>query len=92
VSAPNSATETKAKAEAVRKTFKYRLHPTPAQMQALEMVLARCRTLYNVALEQCKIWWQRGQGIGATYYQQKGELPELKASCPEYAEINAQVL
>ena len=27
-----------------------------------------------------------------TYYQQKAELPDLKAACPEYAEINAQVL
>ena len=78
--------------DTVRKTFKYQLTPTPAQAQALEMVLSRCRTLYNVALEQHKTWWQRGQGIGATYYQQKAELPDLKAACPEYAEVNAQVL
>ncbi len=76
----------------VRKTYKYRLNPTPAQAQALEVVLARCRRLYNVALEQRKIWWGRGQGVGATYYQQKEELPDLKAACPEYAEVNAQVL
>ena len=74
--------------DTVRKTFKYQLTPTPAQAQALEMVLSRCRTLYNVALEQHKTWWQRGQGIGATYYQQKAELPDLKAACPEYAEVN----
>ena len=78
--------------DTVRKTFKYQLTPTPAQAQALEMVLSRCRTLYNVALEQRKTWWQRGQGVGATYYQQKAELPDLKAACPEYAEVNAQVL
>jgi putative transposase len=45
----------------VRKTYKYRLDPTPAQAQALEAVLMRCRTLYYVALEQRKTWWQRGQ-------------------------------
>jgi hypothetical protein len=45
----------------VRKTFKYTLNPTPAQEQALELVLWRCRTLYNVALEQRKTWWKRGQ-------------------------------
>ena len=29
----------------------------------------------------------------ATYYQQKaGELPDLRAAYPEYAEVNAQVL
>src|SRR5260221_8541851 len=56
------------------------------------MVLSRCRTLYNVALEQRKTWWERGQGIGATYFRQKAELPDLKAACPEYAQVNAQVL
>jgi putative transposase len=76
----------------VHKTYKYQLTPTPAQALALEQVLARCRMLYNVALEQRKTWWQRGQGVGATYFQQKAELPELKAACPEYAEVNAQVL
>src|SRR5258708_31503117 len=76
----------------VRKTFKYKLMPTPAQARALETVLYRCRTLYNVALEQRKTWWQRGQGISATYYQQQAELPDLKAAFPEYGEVNAQVL
>lgn len=78
--------------QSVRKTYKYRLNPTPAQMQALEVVLWHCRRLYNVALEQRKAWWERGQGKSATYYQQKAELPDLKAVCPEYAEVNAQVL
>ncbi len=69
--------------ERVRKTFKYKLMPTPEQAWALESVLHRCRMLYNVALEQRKTWWQRGQGIGASYYQQRAELPDLKAACPE---------
>jgi len=67
----------------VRITYRYRLVPTPQQEQTLETVQWRCRTLYNVALEQRKTWWQRGQGIGATYSQQKAELPALKAACPE---------
>src|SRR5258708_11516207 len=75
----------------VRKTYQYRLMPTPAQAQALEVVLSRCRTLYNVALEQRKTWCGRGQGKSATYYQQKAELPDLKAACPEYAEVHSQV-
>ncbi|HEX8033811.1 MAG TPA: transposase [Ktedonobacterales bacterium] len=77
---------------AVRKTFKYKLTPTPEQERALETVLWRCRTLYNVALEQRRTWWGRRQDKGATYYQQKAELPDLKTTCPEYAEVNAQVL
>ena len=76
----------------VRATYKYKLMPTPDQERALDAVLWRCRTLYNIALEQRKTWWGRGQGVSATYYQQKAELPDLKAACPEYAEVNAQVL
>jgi putative transposase len=76
----------------VRKTFKYKLKPTPDQGRALEAVVGHCHALYNTALEQRKTWWARGQGKSATYYQQKAELPDLKAACPDYAEINAQVL
>jgi putative transposase len=78
--------------ESSRKTYKYKIKPTPAQKQALEAVLWRCRLLYNAALEQRRTWWERGQGIGASYYQQKAELPDLKATFPKYAEVNAQVL
>jgi transposase len=78
--------------QSVHKTFKYKLTPAPAQEQALDSVLSRCRMLYNVALEQHTTWWGRGQGKSATYYQQQAELPDLKAACPEYAEVNAQVL
>jgi putative transposase len=75
-----------------RKTYQYKLLPTPKQEQALETVLPRCRTLYTVALEQRKMWWDRRQGKGATSYQQKAELPDLKAACPEYAAVHAHVL
>lgn len=81
-----------------RKTYQYRLDPTPEQERALDIVLRRCRTLYNTALEQRKTWWERGQcggkgqGKGATYYQQATELPDLKAACPEYGEVYSQVL
>lgn len=76
----------------VRKTFKEKLRPTPAQERALDEVLWRCRTLYNAALEQRKTWWGRGQGRSATYSQQKAELPDLKAAHPEYAEVHSQVV
>src|SRR5215469_15185592 len=76
----------------VRKTFKYQLNPTLEQARALGAVLWRCRTLYTVALEQRRTCWQRGQGIGATYYSQASELPDLKAACPEYGEVHSQVL
>jgi putative transposase len=76
----------------IRKTYKYRLILTSEHERALEVMLSGCRTLYNVALEQRKTWWQRGQGIGATYYQQAAELPDLKAACPEYSAVHSQVL
>jgi putative transposase len=75
-----------------RKTYQYKLMPTPKQEQTLETVLRRCRTLYNCAVEQRRTWWGRGQGIGATYSQQATELPDLKAACPEYGEGHSQVL
>jgi Helix-turn-helix domain len=35
----------------LRKTYKEKLRPTPAQERALEEVLGRCRALYNTALD-----------------------------------------
>ena len=67
----------------VRKTSQYKVMPTLQQEQALETVVLRCRTRYNCALEQRRTWWEHGQGIGATSYQQAMELPDLKAACPE---------
>ena len=65
--------------------------PTPQQEQTLERVVWRCRTLYNTALDERKTAWERC-GVSISYYQQKAELPELRAACPDYAEVNAQVL
>jgi len=62
-----------------RKAYKYRLEPTPAQAQVLETILWRCRTLYNVALEQRKTWWERGEGKSATYYRTEAGSPRLSS-------------
>jgi putative transposase len=75
----------------VRKTYKYRLYPTPEQEQRLDTLLWRCRTLYNVALEERKTAWDRC-GVSVGYYKQKAELPDLKRAYPEYAEAHAHVL
>jgi len=77
--------------QSVRKTYKYRLYPTPQQEQALDTVLWRCRALYNVALEERKTAWERC-GVSLNYYHQANELPDLKAACPEYGEVHSQVL
>ncbi len=50
----------------MRKAFKYKLYPTPAQQQKLARVLARCRTLYNTALDERKTAWER-RGVSSSY-------------------------
>src|SRR5262249_53152526 len=71
-----------------RKTYKEKLRPTPAQERALERVLWRCRTLYNAALEQRIIAWQRCH-VSVTRYQQEAELKDLRADFPEYAALHS---
>jgi putative transposase len=78
-------------AETLRKTYKEKLKPTPAQERALEAVLWRCRTLYNTALEQRITLW-RQRGVSLTRYQQEDELKDLRAEMPEYASIHSHIL
>jgi putative transposase len=47
--------------QSVRKTYKYKLNPTPEQAGTLDRVLWRCRTLYNAALDERKTAWERGR-------------------------------
>jgi putative transposase len=75
----------------VRKTYKYKLQPTPAHEQGLARVLGRCRSLYNVALEERQTAWHRCQ-VSVTYSQEKAELPKVKTECPEYTEVHSQVV
>ena len=77
--------------ERLRSTYKYKLKPTPEQVRGLEVVLWRCRALYNTALEQ-RIMVYRSAGVTLTCYKQQAELPDLKAAFPEYAAIHSQVL
>jgi putative transposase len=75
----------------VRKTFKEKLRPTPQQERELEVVLWRCRTLYNTALEQRVTAWQRCH-VSVSRFQQEAELKDLRAVFPEYAAIHSHVL
>ena len=75
----------------LRKTYKYKLKPTPDQERELERVLWQCRRLYNVALEQrITLWKQRG--VSVSQYAQEAELKDLRAEFPEYAAIHSHVL
>ena len=75
----------------VRKTYKYKLMPTPAQERALEMVLWRCRGLYNAALQERKAAWEKCR-VSVNFAMQSAQLPGIKEVRPEYRDINAQVL
>jgi putative transposase len=77
--------------ESVRKTFKEKLRPTPAQARALDEVLMCCRTLYNTALEQRITAYQRCH-VSVSRYQQEAELSAIRAELPEYAAIHSHVL
>src|SRR6476620_9473508 len=75
----------------VRKTFKYKLMPTPTQERELWRVLGLCRSLYNTALEQRITAWQRAR-ISLSRYQQEAELKDIRAAMPEYGAIHSHVL
>jgi putative transposase len=79
----------------VRKTYKYKLKPTPEQERELERelerVLWRCRTLYNMALEQRKTAYEQC-GVSLSRYGQEAELKDLRAALPEYTAIHSHVL
>src|SRR5215467_8662380 len=75
----------------VRKTYKEKLRPTPAQERALDTVLWRCRDLYNTALEHRITAYQRRR-VSVSRYEQEAELKEIRAAFPEYAAIHSHVL
>lgn len=74
------------------KAFKFRISPTKKQEQQLQWTLDRCRELYNAAIAERKEAY-RMAGKTISYYEQKRDLPEIKASLrPEYQDIHSQVL
>jgi len=75
----------------VRKTYKYQLKPTPDQERVMELVLRRCRELYNAGLEERKTAWEKG-GSSSTLASQSAQLPAIKEVRPEYGDIHSQVL
>ena len=74
-----------------RRSYKYRIYPTKAQIKTFENCLELSRQLYNMALDHRRHAWEE-YSIPVTYREQSAKLPKLKKDRPEYAEINAQVL
>ncbi len=77
--------------QSVHKSNKYKLKATPKQEQELGRVLGLCRWLYNTALEQRIIAWQRLR-VSVSRYQQEAELKDIRTDMPEYAAIHSHVL
>jgi putative transposase len=77
--------------QAIRKTYKYKLRPTPPQERELGRVLGLCHWLYNTALEQRITAWQRAR-VSVSRFQQEAELKDIRAAMPEYAAIHSHVL
>ena len=72
--------------------FKYRLYPNKEQERTLFWTLTRCRELYNAAMSERRDSYKY-TGKGVTYYQQKRDLPVIKAEIrQEYNDIHSQVL
>jgi putative transposase len=77
--------------QAVRKTYQYKLTPTPQQERELGRVLGLCRALYNTALEQRIIAWRRARD-SVSRFEQEAELKDIRANFPDYAAIHSHVL
>jgi putative transposase len=83
--------EAVASRENIRKTYKEKLRPTPAQERELERILLLCRRLYNAALEERITAWQRCR-VSVSRFQQEAELKTIRDTFPEYAAIHSHVL
>src|SRR2546430_1390340 len=75
----------------MRKTFKFRLRPTPAQETAMNATLEECRWLYNHLLEERKVAYET-TGTSPSLYDQHASLPALKRARTHLASVHSQVL
>jgi len=75
----------------MRKTFKYKVKINEKTEANCLDWLDKCRTLYNLCLEQRIIYWNQWKK-NISYYEQKRELPFFKKEFPEYKNISAQTL
>lgn len=74
-----------------KRSYKFRLYPTEAQIEVLNFTLRRCRELYNGSLTEWREAY-RMCGISIQYQDQQNQLPDIKEWRPEYKDIYSQVL
>ena len=75
----------------VRKTFQYKVRLSKSTEANCIDQLEKCRTLYNLALEQ-RIMIYNQSKKSLSYYDQQYQLPSLRKDFPEFKQINAQCL
>ena len=75
----------------LRKTFKFRLYPTPVQERVLCETLETCRGLYNSLLNERKHDYEV-YGKSPSKYDQQKHLPLWKESHPQLTSVISQVL
>ena len=75
----------------MKKAFKFRLYPTPAQSRKMEHALVLCCDLYNACLEQRRTAYRHSKQSVAAAMQMR-ELPNLKAELPELRGVYSQTL
>ncbi len=63
----------------MRKMMKYRLYPTTAQTEALDVQLGEACRLYNAALQERRDAYQRDQ-LSLSYYDQANQLKDIRAA------------
>ena len=73
------------------KALKYRLKTSKAVEQKLQATLEICRELYNAALQERRDAWPTA-GVSVTYVDQANQLPALKESRPDVAQVHSQAL
>jgi putative transposase len=73
-----------------RKAYRFRVYPTPEQVMQLSMTMGCCRLVYNLALEQRRLFSRKGRNLN--YYTGADDLPALKKEFPFFADAPSQCL
>ncbi len=75
----------------ILKTYKYRLYPTPSQIQKLEQTVETSRRWYNTCLEERKTAWEtEKRSVGK--YEQLAKVKEYRKANPYAGQVHSHIL
>jgi putative transposase len=72
------------------KTYKFRIYPTKAQVEAFEHWLDLCRELYNAALQERRDAWKLNR-VSINYFHQNKQLTEIRQIREDVRDLNSHV-